>query len=253
MDKKLIQKIRSLADKYETPFFLEKDPSLFMHRYSDINNQELSAFIAANLAFGRRDQILKHVDFIHEKAGKNLYDWILNGDYRKVFDSSESSFYRMYSFNAMRLFFDSLRKILKQSGSLGEHFKELYLNNGGKNDVHLCNIIASCFPKECVLIPYTKTSACKKLNMFLRWMVRDNSPVDLGLWKWFSKKDLLIPMDTHVLQTAADFNLIEKTSSGKIPGATIKMARTLTQKMKEVFPEDPCRADFALFGLGVES
>ena len=129
----------------------------------------------------------------------------------------------------------------------------LYLNNGGKNDVHLCNIIASCFPKECVLIPYTKTSACKKLNMFLRWMVRDNSPVDLGLWKWFSKKDLLIPMDTHVLQTAADFNLIEKTSSGKIPGATIKMARALTQKMKEVFPEDPCRADFALFGLGVES
>ena len=159
----------------------------------------------------------------------------------------------MYSFKALRIFFDVLFAILKESGTLGNHFKKLYLSNGGKDGLHLCNIIASCFPKECTLIPYTKTSACKKLNMFLRWMVRDSSPVDLGLWNWFSKKDLLIPMDTHVLQTAAGFNLIEKTSSGKIPGATIKMARALTQKMKEVFPEDPCRADFALFGLGVES
>ena len=84
-------------------------------------------------------------------------------------------------------------------------------------------------------------------------MVRDNSPVDLGLWKWFNKKDLLIPMDTHVLQTAVHFGLIELTSSGKVPGATLKIAASLTQKMKEVFPDDPCRADFALFGLGVNS
>ena len=252
MNKALAEKIRFLAGKYETPAFLEKDPSLFMHRFSDEKNQELAAFISANLAFGRRDQILRHVEQILSAADKNLYDWILKSEYGKMFPVSDKSFYRMYSFSAMRIFFDSIKEILEQSGTLGKHFKKLYSGQEDNCGGHLCNVIASCFPKECTLIPYTKTSACKKLNMFLRWMVRDNSPVDLGLWKWFSKKELLIPMDTHVLQTAVQFNLIEKTSSGKVPGATIRMAEMLTEKMKEVFPEDPCRADFALFGLGVD-
>ncbi len=249
MEKPLIRRIHALADKYETQDFLKKDPSQFMHRFTDVKNQEVAAFIAANLAFGRRDQILKHVEFILEQGKSDLYGWILGGGYKKVFNDSEKSFYRMYSFKAMRIFFDTLREILRKSGTLGEHFKKLYEETTTPEP--LCLLIAQCFPRECTLIPYTKTSACKKLNMFLRWMVRDNSPVDMGLWKWFSKKELIIPMDTHVLQTAVEFNLIEKTSSGKIPGATLKMAYALTQKMKEVFPEDPCRADFALFGLGV--
>lgn len=257
MEKKLQQKIAALAEKYETADFLKKDPSQFMHRFEDKKNQELAAFISANLAFGRRDQILKHVEFILDNAGKNLYEWIVTGGWKKVFPSSDKSFYRMYSHNAMRIFFDTISGMLKESGTLGEHFRRLYESqckdtSSGK-EAHLCSIIASCFPRECNLIPYTQTSACKKLNMFLRWMVRDNSPVDLGLWKWYDRKKLLIPMDTHVIHMAVSFGFIEPTASGKVPGATMAMARKLTEKMAEVFPDDPVRADFALFGLGVTS
>ncbi|MBQ5385350.1 MAG: DUF2400 family protein, partial [Treponema sp.] len=86
--------------------------------------------------------------------------------------------------------------------------------------------------------------------MFLRWMVRDSSPVDLGLWTWFDKKNLLMPMDTHVIQESVKFGLLPKSPSGKIPGATMKNAIALTDFMKTVFPDDPVRGDFALFGLG---
>lgn len=239
-----------LADKYETADFIKNDPSQFMHRYSDVQNQEVAAFIAANLSFGRREQIISHVDFILSQS-ENPLEWILSGGYESVFPESEKSFYRMFSFKTMRIFFDTLRSILQKNESLGGFFKKIY-EDSDKSE-HLCRLISSVFPDECTLIPRTKSSAAKRLNMFLRWMVRDSSPVDLGLWTWFDKKNLLMPMDTHVIQESVKFGLLPKSPSGKIPGATMKNALALTDFMKTVFPDDPVRGDFALFGLGVDS
>ena len=83
--------------------------------------------------------------------------------------------------------------------------------------------------------------------MFLRWMVRTSSPVDLGLWTWYSPSDLLIPLDTHVLQESVKLGLIPEGSAG-----TSKTARKLTDMLKQVWPDDPARGDFALFGLGFD-
>ena len=84
--------------------------------------------------------------------------------------------------------------------------------------------------------------------MFLRWMVRQNSPVDLGIWTWVSPKELIIPLDVHVMQQAIKLNLLPENAS-----ASLKTAQTLTAKLSEVFPDDPVRADYALFGLGISS
>ncbi|MBP5752923.1 MAG: DUF2400 family protein [Treponema sp.] len=134
--------------------------------------------------------------------------------------------------------------------SIGDYFHSVYKLNVDSG-LHLSTIIANEFCRECSIIPHGKDSANKRLNMFLRWMVRDNSPVDLGLWKWYKKTDLLIPMDTHVIQTAVQFNLLEKTSSAKMPAPIMKNAIRLTDQLKEAFPDDPVKGDFALFGLGV--
>ena len=83
--------------------------------------------------------------------------------------------------------------------------------------------------------------------MFLRWMVRRGSPVDLGLWKWADSASLLIPLDVHVMQEAAKLGLIPEGAT-----ASRKTAELLTSALVEVFPGDPCRGDFALFGLGVD-
>ena len=83
--------------------------------------------------------------------------------------------------------------------------------------------------------------------MFLRWMVRRDSQVDLGLWKWANPAELIIPLDVHVMQEAARMGLISEKAT-----ASRKTAELLTSALNEVFPGDPCRGDFALFGLGVD-
>ena len=100
----------------------------------------------------------------------------------------------------------------------------------------------------CHVVPQGKTSAAKRLCMFLRWMVRRDSPVDTGLWSWAQPKDLLIPLDTHVLQESVKMGLLPEKA-----GATLKTALTLTSELKEIWPDDPCKGDFALFGLGVDA
>lgn len=251
----LSEKLISLAQKYESADFLKKDPSQFMHRYTDERTAETVAFIAANLAFGRREQILSHVESILNAAGSSPVDWILCQKHKDFFPENTFSFYRMYTNNDMRLFFDTLRSILEENESLGAYFKKKWETamEGQKTEqkegckIFLHQVIASAFPKDCALLPHSKDSAAKKVNMLLRWLVRDNSPVDLGLWKWFSKKDLLMPLDTHVMRQANELGLIHSGS------ANLRTALELTKKVAEIFPGDPVKADFALFGMGVDS
>jgi len=258
----------SLADKYENANFLKNDPSQFMHRFSDVNDIELVAFIAANLAFGRREQILSHVQMILDEAGISPYNWVLSGKYKSFFPETDKSFYRMFSFKTMRMFFDVIHSILKANKSLGDFFHSEFLKvqediNLGKAPsfaktransgcVLLSKVIASFFPKECTIIPHGENSADKRLQMFLRWMVRDSSTVDMGIWKWYKKTDLLLPLDTHVMQEATRLGFLQASASGKCRAASLKTAIELTDKMRQYFPDDPVRSDFALFGLGVD-
>ena len=217
-----------------------------MHKFSPKNggtvrDAEIVAFLSANLAFGRRDQILSHIQIILDmikESKKTPAQWILDGEYEKFFDESKKSFYRMYTFCDMKNFFRNLQIFLSQKETLGEFFKGKWENSieniQNKGEIFLHSVIAESFCGECALICRSKNGAAKKLNMFLRWMVRENSPGDL-------------------MQEAVKFSLIEKTSSGKIPSANLKTAVALSKKMNEYFPGDPARGDFALFGLGVDN
>ena len=281
MNSELKQKLIKLSQKYETSEFLKKDPSQFMHRFTQAQDQETAAFFAANLAFGRRDQILSHVELIlsemQESGYKSPSEWVKSGDYEKLFTVSDASYYRMYTFTDLRLFSDTLRKLLLESeshfdGTIGSVLEEKYSdyvktfgfenkgNTHGKSEneksvyekPYPAPFIASLFPPECKILPHTKDGAAKKVNMLLRWMVRDNSPVDLGLWKWYSKADLLMPLDTHVIQEASSFGIFPLSKTGKIKSPSLKTAVELTQTLAEAFPGDPVRGDFALFGLGAD-
>ncbi len=262
MEASLSQKLIYLADKYETKDFLEKDPSQFMHNYTNARDKEVAAFIAANLAFGRRDQILLHVKAILDSAGSSPADWIADEKFNDFFPNSDSSFYRMFSYKSMRLFCQTLSRILNTAGSLGNYFRQEYTKATQQKDFTLVahsgspllsSIISDAFPAECPVVAHGKDCACKKIHMFLRWMVRNNSPVDLGLWTdWYEKTDLLMPLDTHVMQQATELGLLPLTKTGKTAAASHKTAVALTDTLRQAFPDDPVRADFALFGLGVD-
>ncbi len=242
------EKLRRLADLYETPAFLADDPSGFMHRFTNVRDAEVVAFISANLAFGRRTQILAHLEQIFGAMQNSPAEWITSDSYLDFFGGGDSSFYRMFSHNDMILFCSCLSKMLRGRQSLGEFFFDKW--NAASCTPILSAVLADAFPKNCKIISHGKNSAAKRLQLLLRWLVRKNSPVDLGLWTWFSAKNLLLPLDTHVMQQATKLGLIQKTASGKIPAPSLRLAQSLTAKLSEFFPNDPVRADYALFGLG---
>jgi len=132
--------------------------------------------------------------------------------------------------------------IMREHGTLGEYVR----GNGDGTGLGAVKAICAAFAGSDVgyLVPASASSACKRICLFLRWMVRE-PPVDLGLWKGFiGRGSLIMPLDAHVLKQARKLKLLAKEP------ATMVTARKLTAIMAEVFPGDPLRGDFALFGQG---
>ncbi len=246
----LKRKLHALAQKYENADFLASDPSQVLRRFPEPREQEIAAFIAAQLSFGKRELFLAKLNSMFEEIERNAMnpsEWILSGEYENFFPKNENKFYRFFSYGDMNALCARLAEILRENDSLGEAVRKNYEANQEKNSLSLVSALISLFPKiKCV--SQDSGGACKKLHMFLRWMVRQNSPVDLGLWKWASAKDLLIPLDVHVMEESARLGLLAPKCS---PSA--KTALTLTRKMAQIWPDDPAKGDFALFGLGVDN
>ena len=145
----------------------------------------------------------------------------------------------------MNQFLRAYRKLILAYGSLGD-----YLRHNSHDTLSAIEAICRYFSSEgiSVVIPKDTQSACKRVCMFLRWMVRYDSPVDLGLWKDFiHRRSLIIPMDTHVLQQSVRLGLLSSKT------ATMTTARRLSDALSEIFPDDPTKGDFALFGYGVNT
>jgi uncharacterized protein (TIGR02757 family) len=235
--------LRQMADKYETKTFLDNDPSGFMHVYSNPVDQEIVAITAASLSFGQRTQICAHIKTICNAMIPNPQQWVLEKRYQELFPENPNKFYRFISYADLRHFFDKIRQTINTYGSLGNYAKLSY-----QKGIDPVQAIINLFQEADTgyLIPLNKKSYCKRIHMFLRWMVRQNSPVDLGLWNWYDPSYLLIPVDTHVLQESLRLGLIKKQQGSKI-------VETITNAMREIWPKDPCRGDFALFGTGVNA
>lgn len=241
----LKKELQRLAHQYENPDFLKEDPSQFMHRFKRKKDKEVVAFISAMLSFGNRRNILKKMEEVLKFAGETPAEWIISGEFEKAFPKSSKKFYRFFSYADMNDLFCELRRELLKSSSLG---KSLFCESSKckcKKD-NLAKIIGHQFQKSRI-VPKGEDSACKRTWLFLRWMVRPNSPVDLGIWNWYDASELLIPLDTHVLQESKKLGLTKRT------GTSYKTAKEITEKLKKIFPGDPCKGDFALFGKGVEN
>lgn len=237
MDKELKEKLNMLADRYETEAFLPADPSQFMHRYTLPKHQERAAFIAAALSYGSRKQFLPIIDYLLS------IDRVLGND--TLLPDNDECFYRLHSNRMVRHFIETLDEIEWEYGSLGE----MMVKENITTCIDALKLITGYFAKKGAsdLIPKNTTSACKRVCMFMRWMVRDNSAVDLGLWSsQIDKSTLIMPMDTHVLQEAQKMGLIDSKNG------SMATAIKLTDRLKDIFPDDPTKADFALFGLGVD-
>lgn len=248
VDDNVKEMLRELAARYETPGFIEGDPSWWMHQVDGRRNREATAFVASALSYGSRSQFMPKIGQLLEWAGGDMEGWLRNGAYRQHFaEGGRECFYRLYNQATMRRFLDAYRTMLVEHGNMGEWLAGQGVEADGERAVEaVCRWFAG--HDGGTVVPKDTTSACKRVCMFLRWMVRDGSPVDLGLWAGLiDKRTLIVPMDTHVVSEAMKLGLLHSR------GATMGAARRLTAALREVFPDDPLRGDFALFGYGVDS
>lgn len=236
-------KLDELAEHYNTPAFIEKDPVQFPHRFRKLQDIEVAAFLTATISWGNRASILKSAEKMFAMMNNAPYDYIMNEDFRAL---GRKNIHRTFFEHDLLYICNGLHEIYSGHSSLEEVFagKNLWEGivsfrsimqeaNGGVSCKHISNP--------------DKSSTCKRLHMALRWLVRQDRIVDLGIWKHISPSGLYIPLDVHVARVSREFGLLERKSNDR------KAVEELTSVLKLLRPEDPVAYDFALFGLGEET
>ena len=238
--------LKRWAEQYETAEFIQSDPVQFPHRYDSRVNIEISAFVTAWIAWGSRKQIIQKADFIDREIFKCApFHYIMGTDYEykkqdwNQYKGDKTNFYRTFTYAD----FHDLCARLFDVYTAAESMEAALL----KSDKKPLEALQSLFG-DVKGIPNMETkSGCKRLCMFLRWMCRRNSPVDFGLWTICDPRNLIIPLDTHVHKQALRLGLVTRRTPD------LQTAIEITDRFAEIFPDDPTKGDFALFGYGVNN
>ncbi|MEQ9298345.1 MAG: TIGR02757 family protein [Cyclobacteriaceae bacterium] len=240
------------VELFNQPGFIKDDPISIPHQYTKPQDIEITGFWAAVLAWGQRVTIIKKCTELFAMMDNAPYQFILH---HKESDLKPFTAFKHRTFNATDTlyFIHWLKHFYTHHDSLEETFIIGLSTDDEDMEVGLTNFHNQFFDlpeapqrtRKHIATPARK-SACKRLNMYLRWMVRqDDKGVDFGLWKKIKPSQLVCPCDLHVDRVARKFNLITRK------GTDWQTAKELTTNLKKYDPQDPVKYDFALFGLGV--
>jgi uncharacterized protein (TIGR02757 family) len=251
------QRIKDFLDEkvalYNGPSFIELDPISIPHRFQKKQDIEIAGFFAAILAWGQRKTILNKCHELLARMDDAPHDFLMNhseGDLKAFLGFKHRTFNEvdaLYFIYFLSWFYrqqDSLEAafLIGQTGAVDS--MESMLTQFQRHFFSLED--APSRTKKHISSPATR-SACKRINMYLRWMVRqDNKGVDFGIWKQISPAQLICPCDLHVDRVGRKLGLITRKQTDW--GTAVE----LTQVLRTFDREDPVKYDFALFGLGVE-
>lgn len=232
MDAELKDTLIGWAEEYNDPKYFQEDPIIFPKRFTQMHvageaslaDVEIAALLSAHLAWGRRAMIVRDCNRMFDEMSWKPYDYVMNGEYR-----DEAA---------------SLHRTIKWSefASICRRMKNIYSRKESIEGLTDAQIRTEIFGQK-----EDRKAPNKKINMMRRWMVRDDGKVDLGLWKNTDKKELILPLDVHVYSQATALGLTGRKQKD------IVTAQEITGAFREIFPDDPCLGDFALFGYGVSS
>jgi uncharacterized protein (TIGR02757 family) len=240
------------AALYNQSSFIEADPISIPHQFSQIQDVEIMGFWTAMLAWGQRKTIINKSKELIQLMDGAPYDFIINHQEsdRKAFLNFK---HRTFQVTDTLYFLSFFQDYYQKHHSLETAFSQFISPTdtdvaAGLKGFHELFFALPDAPKRTrkhVATPIRK-STCKRLNMFLRWMVRqDDNGVDFGLWKQIKPAQLLIPLDVHVDKVARKLNLLERKQTDW------KTVQELTERLRKFDANDPVKYDFALFGLGV--
>lgn len=238
---------------------LSLDPLELVRIYKDPGDREIAGFIAVSLALGRAELIRKAVTEVLERMGPSPYRFVFRYDPRSDSKKFHGFVYRFFRAADLQLLMVWMHRIIREHGNLGEFFLSGYHasdNNigpalsrfvRGMLGLEVPESLRPAFKKGAGLRPFLADpadgSACKRLNLFLRWMVRKDA-LDLGIWTGVSPSKLVIPLDTHIARLGKRLGLTMRNTPDW------KMALEITQSLRAFDPDDPVKYDFALCTIG---
>ena len=218
------------ANEYNDPKYFQEDPIIFpthfAHRYrsseASLADVEISALLAAHLAWGRRAMIVRDCGRMLDEMEWKPYEYVMNGEFR----DEDASLHRTIKW--------------KDFAAICGRLKDIYATRDSIEGLTDTDIRCLIFGQK-----EDRKAPNKKISMMRRWLTRDDGKVDLGVWKDSDKKALILPLDVHVYDQATALGLTSRRQKD------IVTAQQITDTFREIWPEDPCLGDFALFGYGV--
>jgi len=240
---------------------LSSDPLHFPRRYRKPQDQEIAAFVASSLAYGKVGHIRNSVDSALTRMGDDPFRFIVGFDPKRDARRFEGFVHRFSTGLDLAVLCYLFKQVLERYGSLGNFFLLSYDEKDEDTGNALARFVervlsldvspfypGGILPREAGVRFFfpspVEGSACKRLNLFLRWMVRKDE-LDLGLWSEVSPAKLIMPVDTHVARICRVLGLT------RLKSASWRMAQEITKSLRELNPEDPTKYDFALCQLGI--
>ena len=239
-----------LAEKYENEYFIDADPVQFPHRFKSKEDIEIAGFISSLVAYGSRKVFIKKLEQLFDIAEQEPLNFILNFEEGILGDFN----YRFGKTDDFNQIFNIMKNLYSKDGGLEKLFEYSYKNVSTLRNLRFFKTVTDYFYSRVkadagqgfyFMIPNPENGgAMKRMNMFLRWMVR-KPPVDFGVWNCIPQSELLMPLDVHVARVSRQMGLLTRSSND------FKAVIELTDNLKKYCPEDPVKYDFATFGYGV--
>jgi uncharacterized protein (TIGR02757 family) len=250
------QVLEGLYVRYNRRELIDPDPLQFVYRYSEPGDMEIAAFLASALAYGRVQQIDKSLERLFGCMGQSPSEFVRDFDKRKKARLTNFK-HRFTTGGDVAGLLELLADALKQSGSLEAYFLRGY-KSSDKNVIpalsRFCGSLCEAYAQKhggrlprglmYLLASPARNSACKRLNLFLRWMVRHDD-VDTGLWKSIDKAKLIVPIDVHMGRLCRILGLYSRKT------ISLPTAVEITESFARIEPADPARYDFSLSRIGI--
>ncbi len=262
MNKRLLKnKLNKLYRSYDRAY-LESDPLMFPHEYSDPADIEVVGLLCASLAYGRVAMIQRSLRRILDRMGEHPAGYVRRFDAKKGLSDFADFAHRFNRGEDIAVLLHYMRQMLKQEGSIGGFFRVGYDPAAADVGGALASFVERALALDCAPVypggalpkqagvryffpSPTGGSACKRLNLYLRWMVRRDDGLDFGLWDFARPSQLIIPLDTHIARISRLIGLTKRKSPGW------SMALEITENLRKLDPDDPIKYDFALCRLGI--
>jgi len=234
--------------RWNRPEYVSPDPLQFLREYPDPSDREIVGLVASSLAFGNVKQIIRSIELVLAQMPQPSR-WLSAASPRTIRSSFQGFRHRYVTGHELATMLIGAKRIREKHGSLGACLGH-YVN---ADDVDVCNALGKFVvtlngagTKNYLVPEPLRGSACKRLHLYLRWMVRADA-VDPGGWNLVSPRLLLMPVDTHIHRIATQLGITERRA------ADIRTAREITAAFRLIAPHDPVRYDFALTRLGIRA